>query len=124
LRAAFAQVHLQHLLIHDLRQVDGGFVLLANVAKHQTCVPSERVNLRNSSVSFKVSAPGLPLPIGRPSSEATGTISAAVPVRKHSSAVMMSYRVRFTSRTGANSIMTPRVMPMSAPAETGGVSNL
>ena len=59
-------------------------------------VPSEQVNLRNSAVNFKVTAPGLPVPTGRPSTVATGTISAAVPVRKHSSAVTKSYRVRFS----------------------------
>jgi orotidine-5'-phosphate decarboxylase len=37
-----------------------------------------------------VMGPGFPLPIDRPSAFTTGTISAAVPVRKHSSATKTS----------------------------------
>lgn len=40
----------------------------------------------NISSNRRVMGPGLPVPIGRPSMLLTATISAAVPVRKHSSA--------------------------------------
>ena len=56
-----------------------------------------------------------------------GINSAPVPVKKHSSALNKSYRVRFGSETGtppfrARSITTARVIPYNAPAESGGVN--
>src|SRR3954451_3034359 len=41
--------------------------------------------------------PGFPVPIGRPSAFTTGITSAAVPVRKHSSATNTSWRVMSVS---------------------------
>ena len=46
-----------------------------------------RVSCRKRSRSCLVIGPGLPVPISRPSHFTTGITSAAVPVRKHSSAV-------------------------------------
>src|SRR5881392_2330535 len=73
-----------------------------------------------------VMGPGFPLPIDRPSAFTTGTISAAVPVRKHSSATKTSWRVMSVSRaltpsSAAISNTTERVIPRSAPDTTGGV---
>src|SRR5213082_3077677 len=70
--------------------------------------------------------PGLPVPIGRPSALTTGMISAAVPVRKHSSAMKTSCRVMSVSLTlipvsAAISKTTARVIPRRAPAVIGGV---
>ena len=45
-----------------------------------------RVNRTNASAGCFVIGPYLPLPIGRPSHSVTAMTSAAVPVRKHSSA--------------------------------------
>lgn len=50
-------------------------------------VPSDLVSSRNRSNRRFVMAPGFPPPMTRPSTSITGTSSAAVPVRKHSSAV-------------------------------------
>jgi hypothetical protein len=75
-----------------------------------------------------VIGPGFPLANRSPVDLYHGISSAPVPVRKHSSAVYnRSYRVRSGSATGhpcwrASSMTTPRVMPCSAPADTGGVS--
>ena len=64
-----------------------------------------------------VIGPGFPFPIGRPSALITGMISAAVPVRKHSSATKTSCRVmiRFSNlevqARAAISKTTDRVIP-------------
>jgi hypothetical protein len=50
-------------------------------------VPVDRVNSRNRSMIRKLTGPGFPSPIGRVSNRMAGITSAAVPVRKHSSAV-------------------------------------
>ena len=52
--------------------------------------PEFFVKVRYSSSSLRVIGPGLPVPITRPSIFTTGTISAPVPVRKHSSALNKS----------------------------------
>lgn len=46
-----------------------------------------RVKRWNRSIRSRVIGPGFPVPMGRLSTFTTGTISAAVPVRKHSSAI-------------------------------------
>ena len=45
------------------------------------------VSRRKRSIKSRVTGPGLPLPIVRLSTLTTGMTSAAVPVRKHSSAM-------------------------------------
>ncbi len=64
--------------------------ILDVVARHgypsDTDSPLVRVWSRKAAVSCLVTGPGRKSPISRPSTLETGTISAAVPVRKHSSA--------------------------------------
>ena len=50
-------------------------------------VPSERTSLRKASINLRLTGPGVPSPISRSSSFTIGMVSAAVPVRKDSSAV-------------------------------------
>ena len=113
-RALFAQIDLLHLAIDDLGQKQAG-LLVAQVTLHcwesiglrtrfqygrgwcrirtlpasagHKGVPESFTISRNLSINLAVTGPGLPSPIGRPSSFTAGMISAAVPVRKHSSAV-------------------------------------
>ena len=58
-------------------------------------MPVSRVISRNRPIIRVLIAPGFPVPIVRPSALITGIISAAVPVRKHSSAMKTSCRVIF-----------------------------
>lgn len=58
-----------------------------NRARYSMGVPDSAVWARKAAISFWVILPGLPSPIERLSSATAGMISAAVPVRKHSSAV-------------------------------------
>src|SRR5207248_27017 len=60
-------------------------------------VPVSRVISRKRAMMRVVMGPGFPFPIKRPSALTTGTISAAVPVRKHSSATKISCRVKSAS---------------------------
>ena len=89
--AMLAEIHLLHLSLDDLCEVNRGIVFLADVAAHvlvqQIGVPVVRVNSRKSPVNLRVTGPGLPSWMRRESSSTAGMISAAVPVRKHSSAV-------------------------------------
>ena len=90
-------------------------------------VPVSRVISRNRAMMRPVIGPDFPFPIGRPSTLTTGMISAAVPVRKHSSATKTSCRVIsafnvLKPSSAAISNTTERVMPRRAPAATGGVT--
>src|SRR6185503_9075031 len=96
------------------------FAFLADAAQHKLYSyigsPETLVKEWYSWTSFLVTGPGLPVPITRPSIFTIGTISAPVPVRKHSSALNRSYRVKFGSLTlmpeaSASSITTWRVIP-------------
>ena len=97
LGAVVAQAHLLHLPLDELGQEDGG-LFVAEVTFHdlrKTIIQANGVPVLMAS-SWKASrkravkGPGLPVPMMRRSSATTGMTSAAVPVRKHSSAVKMS----------------------------------
>jgi hypothetical protein len=84
------------------------------------------VTLWNSAISFSVTGPRQHMPMVRQLTSRMGTISAAVPVKKTSSALNNMYIVRFSTLTSMPSflaIVTTAldVMPSSAPALVGGV---
>ena len=85
--------------------------------------------LKNIACSFVVSGPRLPLPIIRLSSSRLGVTSAAVPVKKASSAQYTSSLVIRFSMTGisispANSIIEARVIPSKQEVMSGVYSLL
>src|SRR6056297_1593494 len=62
--------------------------------RRQPAGDSPWTSFRNASLSLRVIGPGLPSPMSRPSSRTAGITSAALPVKKHSSATNRSCRVR------------------------------
>src|SRR5205814_4748557 len=92
----------RQLLLGDLdllRGVRVHFLAFTGVSQWRCFLSLPVTTSKNAFWMALVTGPALPAPIWRPSSSRIGVTSAAVPVKKASSAIYTSSRVRRLART-------------------------